>query len=77
MTIIIILYTVTVQMMTMDLSTNENDGDTIMICAEAVNIMQFEVEATVEMMIMGDSQTSTISHCIVACMCVCLAQTRM
>ena len=64
----------------MDLSTNENDGDTIMICAEAVNVTQFEVEATVEMMVMGDSQTSTMNHyrlSIVACMCVCLAQTGM
>ena len=59
----------------MDLSTNENDGDTIMICAEAVNVTQFEVEATVEMMITGDSQTSTMNHyrlSIVACMHVCL-----
>ena len=75
MTIITILYTVTVQMMTMDLSTNETDGDTIMICAEAVNVTQFDVEATVEMMITGDSQTSTTNHyrlSIVACMHVCL-----
>ena len=74
MTIIIILYTVTVQMMTMDLSTNENDGDTIIICAEAVNVTQFEVEATVEMMITGDSQTSTMNHyrlSIVASACMC------
>ena len=48
----------TIQMMTMDFSTNENDGDTIMICAEAVNVTEFEVEATVQMIVMGDSQTS-------------------
>ena len=50
------LYAVTVQMMTSDTRTIEDDEEMIMICAEAPNIDEFEVQATVEMMVTGGPQ---------------------